>query len=156
MDMKEKNMKFSYKVPRVRRDGKRIGERAITKELEEQIIQLFMMGLSDNEVADIVGLTRGAFYKHIERHPEGLIAKKESFKKKRVLEVRERLYQLTNSPDESIRLKACIDYLNRYEGKPKEKLELTGDISTTASKAIEENLALLAKLYDKSIEDSNK
>lgn len=149
MDMKGKNMHYSHKVPRIRRDGMRIGQRAITKDLEEQIVRLFMLGMSDNEVAETVGLTRSAFYKHIERHPESLIAKKEHFKKKRVLEVRERLYQLTNSPDENIRLKACIDYLNRYEGKPKEKLELSGEISTTASQAIEENLVLLAKLYER-------
>ena len=147
--MKEKNMQYSHKGTRIRRDGMRIGQKAITKELEEKMVQLFMLGMSDNEVAEIVGLTRGAFYKHIDRHPDSLIAKKEHFKKKRVFEVRERLYQLTNSPDENIRLKACIDYLNRYEGKPKEKLELSGEISTTASQAIEENLILLAKLYER-------
>lgn len=152
-DRKLKHPEKSHKGKRHRKDGKRLGELALTKDSIEQMIQLYTMGYSDNDVADIMKITRQAIYEHIKRHPDSLLAKKEQFKKKRLLEVREKLYSLTKSDDEGIALKACIDYLNRYEGKPKEKLELTGDISTSASKAIEENLAILAKLYER---DSNK
>lgn len=92
------------------------------KKLEEA----FLLGCSDKEACFAANISRASLYNHQKRHPE-FLDRKAMLKKNPVYQARRAMMELLDSDDAAIRIKASTDTLNRYEGKPKDKVELTGE-----------------------------
>lgn len=97
----------------------------VTPEILIKLEEAFALGCSDLEACFFADIGKTTLYNYQNANPE-FVERKEELKKRPVLKARRRMMALMDSEDEGISHKASTDTLNRYDGKPKDKVELTG------------------------------
>jgi len=97
----------------------------MTTNVVGKLEQAFLMGCSDIEACLFADISKQALYDYQKKHPE-FIDRKEKLKQNPVMIARKGMIDLLGSDDENIKHKAITDTLNRYDGKPKERVALEG------------------------------
>lgn len=97
----------------------------MTPDTVKKLEEAFLLGCSDLEACFYADITKPTLYDYCEKHP-GFSDRKEALKKNPVFVARKKMIDLMESKDEQISSRASIDTLNRYDGKPKERVEMTG------------------------------
>ncbi len=85
----------------------------------------FSLGCTDLEACFYAGISKDALYDYQKKEPK-FSERKELLKKSPIFKARRKILDHMDSEDEQISIKATIDTMNRYLGKPKESLEMTG------------------------------
>lgn len=97
------------------KDLQKVGRKeSITPELEDRLIAMFKMGLSDAEACSGIGISTTAMYDYRNRHPE--FAERKAYAKNHLLaEAKRVLYEGLGSNDEKIRLDTSKWILERRD-----------------------------------------
>lgn len=98
----------------------------MTPEILAKLEEAYALGCSDLEACFFADIGKSTLYNYQTAHPE-FVERKEELKKRPVFKARKRMMQLMDSDDEGIAHKATTDTLNRYDGKPQDKVEISGD-----------------------------
>lgn len=96
----------------------------MTHELIAKLEHAWSMGCSDSEACLYADIVPSTLYRYCESNPE-FSERKEMLKSRIVFKARKAMDDLLDSTDETIKHKAAVDVLNRYDGKPKERIDLT-------------------------------
>jgi hypothetical protein len=105
----------------------------MTDDVIAKLEQAWSMGCSDSEACLHADIVPSTLYRYCEAHPE-FSERKETLKTRVVLKARQAMIDLLDSTDENIKQKAAVDTLNRYDGKPKERVDLTSSDGSMATK----------------------
>jgi hypothetical protein len=97
----------------------------MTPEVIGKLEQAFLMGCTDLEACFSANISKDVLYDYQAKHPE-FADRKERLKSNPVMKARQAMLDLMESKDEGTKRRAATDTLNRYDGKPKDKVELTG------------------------------
>ena len=97
----------------------------MTPETVSKLEQAYLIGCTDTEACLFADISRETLNKYQHKCPE-FVDRKERLKSNPVMKARQAMFDLITSKDEAVSQKAATDTLNRYDGKPKDKVELTG------------------------------
>jgi hypothetical protein len=97
----------------------------MTPETIGKLEQAFLMGCTDLEACFFADISKDVLYDYQGKHPE-FADRKERLKSNPVMTARQAMLDLMKSEDEGVKQKAATDTLNRYDGKPKERVALEG------------------------------
>lgn len=95
----------------------------MTPDVIGKLEQAFLMGCTDLEACFFADISKDALYDYQGKNPE-FADRKERLKSNPVMKARQAMLDLIDSDDEGVKQKAATDTLNRYDGKPKERVAL--------------------------------
>lgn len=98
----------------------------VTDDVLRKLEESFLLGCTDEEACLSADIGTTALYEYQKKNP-AFAERKLELKKNPVHKARKVMLDLMSSDDESVKMKAATDTLNRYDGKPKERMELTGE-----------------------------
>lgn len=97
----------------------------MTPETIRKLEEAFLLGCTDLEACFCAGISHETLYEYIRKNP-AFSDRKETLKKNPVFKARKKMMDLIDSKDDGTSFKASLDTLNRYDGKPVDRLEVAG------------------------------
>jgi len=97
----------------------------MTEDVIRKLEHAFSLGCTDLEACFFANIGKTSLYKYQDENPE-FTERKELLKQSPIFKARQKIYDHMDSADEQISIKATIDTMNRYLGKPKESIEMSG------------------------------
>lgn len=130
--------------------GKDVGGRPtkMTSEVIAKLEYAWSLGCPDSEACLHADIVPSTLYRYCETHKD-FSERKEILKTRVVFKARQAMSDLVASDDDGVKQKAAVDTLNRYDGKPKERIDHTSSDGTMspirkASDMTDDQLAAVA------------